>query len=410
MNAFLSRERFGRPQVLAATLLFIFLLQCFWLIAHAPSREVSSEELFRVQEGLRQWRGQAIAGVPSDARFEAGTLPPPEFDVHEGYDPNHSPLWYLIASAPLRGWSDSQQAPPPRRWAWLERAPFLMFGTLLGASLWYVARRLFGNAGGFVALALYCFSPQIIRSSSLWASQPEIGAAWGAFGAIFTAIAVAHTLYAPREVVIWNWRRIVLLGMSLALAVGSQFSLIVIVPVALGFMLYLAPERRTAALAIWLVGCALGILLIYVSYDFRGAALWQGLRHATLVNISSRAFIMSGNYVRLVRHLAECGPALMLGLPPAIITYAAWHRSRYFGNTAPLMIAALFLLLSLASPHYPGLGFLLMAIPFLMLFVAGISADLLEGSNRSVVLTCLWTLLTANALWNLFQLSQIRHS
>ena len=221
----------------------------------------------------------------------------------------------------------------------------------------------------------------------------------GAFGAIFTAIAVAHTLYAPREVVIWNWRRIVLLGVSLALAVGSQFSLIVIVPVALGFMLYLAPERRTAALVIWLVGCALGILLIYVSYDFRAAALWQGLRHATLVNISSRAFTISGNYVRLARHLAECGPALMLGLVPALITYAAWHRSRYFGNTAPLMIAALFLLLSLASPHYPGLGFLLMATPFLMLFVAGISADLLEGSNRSIVLTCLWTLLTANALW-----------
>ena len=119
---------------------------CFWgnalVIAHAPSHEVSSEELFRVQEGLRQWRGKAIAGVPSDVRFEAGTLPPPEFDVHEGYDPNHSPLWYLIASAPLRGWSDSQQAQPPRRWAWLERTPFLMFGTLLGASLWYVARRL----------------------------------------------------------------------------------------------------------------------------------------------------------------------------------------------------------------------------------------------------------------------------
>jgi hypothetical protein len=135
--------------------------------------------------------------------------------------------------------------------------PLLGFGLLLGASLWYVSRLLFGNAGGYVALALYCFSPGIVRSSAIWSAEPEIGAAWGAFGAIFTAIAVAHTLYAPREVILWNWRRIMLLGLSLALAVVSQFSLIVVVPAALAFMLYLAPTRRLAALAIWGAACGL---------------------------------------------------------------------------------------------------------------------------------------------------------
>ena len=91
------------------------------------------------------------------------------------------------------------------------------------------------------------FLAWLVRASALWFAQPETGAAWGSFGAIFTAIAVAHTLYAPREVVLWNWRRIALLGLSLALAVGSQFSLIVVVPLALAFMLYLAPTRRVAA-------------------------------------------------------------------------------------------------------------------------------------------------------------------
>ena len=112
---------------------------------------------------------------------------------------------------------------------------------LLGASLWYVARRLCGNIGGFLALTLYCFSPSMIQSSAVWHTEPEILAAWGAFGAIFTAIAVAHTLYAPREVILWNWRRIVLLGVSVAIAVGSQFSMIIVVPLALAFLLYLAP-------------------------------------------------------------------------------------------------------------------------------------------------------------------------
>src|SRR5450755_4928813 len=141
MSAFFTRERFGRPQVLAATMLLMFVAQCVWLIAHgAPSMEVSSSGLFRVQEGLRQWRGEPVAGVPSGARIEAGTLPPPEIESNEGFDPNHSPLWYLILSAPLLGWHDSPQVFATRYWPWLERLPFLLFGTLLGASLWYVAR------------------------------------------------------------------------------------------------------------------------------------------------------------------------------------------------------------------------------------------------------------------------------
>ena len=106
------------------------------------------------------------------------------------------------------------------------------------------------------------FSPAFIQSSALWFSQPETGAAWGAFGAVFTAIAVAHTLYAPREVVLWNWRRIVLLALSFALGVGSLFSLIIVVPIALGFMLYLAPTRRLAALMIWFCACFLALLLL----------------------------------------------------------------------------------------------------------------------------------------------------
>ena len=408
MNVFFSRERFGRPQVLAAILLLVFIAQCVWLIAHRTAAvEVNSTQLFRVQEGLRQWHRESIAGVPSDARLEAGTVPPVEVESNQGCDPNHSPLWYLILSAPLLDWHESPQASAPTYWLWLERLPFLLFGTLLGASLWYVARRLYGNAGGYIALTLYCFSPEIIKSSALWSAEPEMGAAWGAFGAVFTAIAVAHTLYAPREVVLWNWRRTLLLGLSLALAVGSQFSLVIVAPVALAFMLYLAPERRGAAFAIWSAACTLAVFVLYFSYAFHTTVFWQGMRHANFVNVTWRAFAMRGDYLQALVQLGQCGPALVLALPPALFAYLLWRRTRYFGNTAPLLIAGLFLLMSLGWPHYPGLGFQLMAVPFLMLFVAGIAADLLEDMHRSLVLTCLWTLLAANALWNLVELANI---
>lgn len=407
MGKFFTRERFGRPQVLAGFLLLAFMGQCFWLLlAHAKREAVDSSQIFRVQEGLLQWRGESIAGTPSTNRLDAGTFPPPEVDQNQGFDPNHSPLWYLLASVALLGWH-----PPdvntPLYWGWLERLPYLVLGVLLGASVWYVARRLYGNAGGYIALTLYCFSPAVLRCSTLWATEPEMAAAWGTFGAIFTAIAVAHTLYAPREVVVWNWRRILLLGLSLALAVGCQFSLIVLVPMALAFMLYVAPTRRKAATVIWLAACVVALLLLFAAYGFRIEWFSQGLRHARFFQITWQAFATKWSYQRLLGQIGQAGPALLVTFPAALIVYFMWPRSRYFGNTAPLLVSVLFLILGVGMPHYPGAGFLMMAVPFLFVFVAGIAADLLETHQRAAVMACIWGLLLANALWNLMELARV---
>lgn len=408
MGKFFTRERFGRPQILATLLLLAFLGQCIWLLARGTQPlEVDSADLFRVEEGLRQWHGQSVAGTPAMERLEAGVSVPPEIEQNDGSDPDHSPLWYLLASAPLLTWPGSWQVNAVPYWGWLARVPYLVFGVLLGASLWYVSRRLYGNAGGYIALTLYCFSPTIIRSSTLWSAHPEMGAAWGTFGAIFTAIAVAHTLYAPREVVLWNWRRMMLLGLSLALAIGCQFSLIVLIPVSLGFMLYVAPTRRGAAFIIWLAACGVAVVLLYAAYSFHASVFWQGIRHARFFGITWQAYRMPGAYVRVLAQLAQSGPALLAALPIALAVYVAWSRSRYFGNTAPLLVAALSLILAVGAPHYPGLGFQLIAVPFLIVFVAGIAADLLETRYRAQVWACIWGLLVASILWNLAQLARV---
>jgi hypothetical protein len=408
MGKFLTRERFGRPQVLAGFLLLGFLAQCGWLIVRGTQPlEVDSSHVFRIVEGQQQWSGESIAGTPSVERLEAGTPTSPEIDHNDGYDPDHSPLWYLVASLPMLGWTGTAESGSFHYWGWLARAPYLIFGVLLGASLWYVSHRLYGNAGGYIALTLYCFSPAILRSSTLYSAQPEIGAAWGAFGAIFTAIAVAHTLYAPREVILWNWRRILLLGLSLALAIGSQFSLIILLPIALGFMLYLAPTRRWAAAAIWASACGVAFVLLFASYLFRPGVFWQGVRHASFFGITWQAFVIPETYLRILAQIGQSGPALLVAIPVVLVTYIVWRRPRYFGNTAPLMIAALFLAFSLGMPHYPGFGFQLMATPFLFVFVAGIAADLLETHWRDLVMACVWGLLIANALWNLAELARV---
>jgi len=408
MGKFFTRERFGQPQFLAGLLLLLLMGQCFWLLVRGTQPlDVGSDELFRVQEGLRQWHGDGIAGTPAPERLEAASSPPPAIEENDGYDPDHSPLWYLLASVALLQWPGASEMNSVQYWSWLARLPYVMLGILLGASLWYVARRLYGNAGGYIALAFYCFSPAIIRNSTLWLVQPEIAAAWGTFGAIFTAIAVAHTLYAPREVVLWNWRRIVLLGLSLALAVGCQFSLILVVPLTLGFMFYVAPNRRLAALAIWAASCAVAIFLLYAAYAFHAGVFWQGMRHAHFFGITWRALAMKGSYERIVDQLVQSGPMFLVVVPVVLIVYFAWPRSRYFGNTAPLLVFGVFWLAALSMPHYSGAGFRLMAVPFLFLFVAGMVADLLETSQRGLVLAVLWGLLSANALWNLMQLGRV---
>jgi hypothetical protein len=278
---------------------------------------------------------------------------------------------------------------------------------LLGASVWYVSRRLYGNAGGYIALSLYCFSPSVIRSSALWFAQPNVAAAWGTFGAVFTAIAVSHTLYAPREVVLWNWRRIILLGVSLALAIGSEFSLAIVIPVLLIFMLYLAPDRRGAAIAILSAASLIGLTLVFAAYFFHAGLFWQALLQAKWLDISIPALRMQGAYWQVIKEVAVGGPVLILLVPSALIIYVIWRRTRYFGNAAPLIMALLFMGLRVLSPHDPESIYILAAIIFLFVFVAGVAADLLETAAREPVAAVLIGLLAANGLWNLIGLARI---
>ncbi len=412
MSAFFTRERFGRPQVLAGLLLVVFVAQCAWLVKRrVQSLQVQPNDVYRVERGLRYWENRGLErtvyALPSQPAVAGSTSPARLFLLDHDYDQDHSPLWYLIASAPLLLLRRPLQPQTVHDLQWLAPVPYLLFGVLLGASLWYVSRRLYGNAGGYIALALYCFSPGIIRSSTLWFSEPQTGVAWGAFGAVFTAIAVAHTLYAPREVVLWNWRRILLLGLSFALAVGSQFSLLIVIAIALGFMLYLSPGRRAAAILIWTAACTLGCLILLASYFFRFHALFEGLRQASFFPVAVKAFAMPRAYSEVIAQLGQSSPALLLVLPGALIAYAVWPRARYFGNTAPLLVSALFFLLGLGTPHYPGLGFQFVMIPFLFVFAAGILADLLETRQRNLALTCVWALLATSAIWNLFELARV---
>ncbi len=413
IRRFLATHPLGSPQFLAAALLLVYVLQCGWLI-HVQTRHgllPDTDHALRIYEGLGQWKGGAIAGTPAAQRAEAATGLTSagragHLRTHDGYDTDRSPLYYLTAAAPLLVAPAALPADSTLAQLWFA-APYLFFGVMLGGSLWYVARRLYGNAGGYIALTLYCFSPAMIVYAGGAQSLGELGAVWGAFGAIFTAIAVAHTLYAPRDVVLWNWRRILLLGLSLVLIVGNQFSLAMMAGAALLFMFWVAPIRKRAALAIWAAAVAFAMILLYIGYFGNPRLFLESLVHARWLDFQPRALFAGISYAHLFAELFRGSPPLLLLLPVALLTYFAWRRARYFGNTAPLLIAALLLILVAAAPLFPGQGFHLTALTFLFVFIAGVFSDLLETRWGAPITAGVAGLLAAAAVWNLLQLARL---
>jgi hypothetical protein len=412
LRRLLNLDTYRAPQFIAAGLLLAYLLQCVWLVrAQALHGAIpDSDRALRTYQGLEQWKGGAIAGTPESLRSEAITGLPSagrsgHLRVRDGYDQDRSPLYYLISAAPLllrpSSWLPESSEPL------IAVSPYLFFGLMLGASLWYVARRLYGNAGGYIALALYCFSPAMIVNVAGAQSLGEMGAVWGAFGTVFTAIAVAHTLYAPREVVLWNWRRILLLGLSLALAAGNQFSLGVLALVILPLMFWVVPVRPRAVLAIWITAVAVALVLLFAEYFFEPALFWHGMLHARWMDSERGAFGVAISYGNALRAIFAGSPALMLALPVVIITYLGWKRARYFGNTGPLLIAMLVLILALAASNFPGEGFRLTTLVFLFVVVAGVFSDLLETRYGLLVAAGLCGLLSVSAIWNLLKLWRV---
>jgi hypothetical protein len=344
--------RLGVPQLYAALLLLAFLSQCSW---RAHKRPLDGDERAAIETGRWLWRGQPVA-----------------------VDALEPPLTERLAAAVA---GNSTDPLPPR-------LPTVFFGLALGGSIWYVARRLYGNAGGYVALALYCFSPQMIARSARVDSG--VLAAWGFFGVIFTAIGTAHTLHAPPANRLW---RTLLLGLAIGLGTGTQFFVALAVPAALAFMLYLVPGRRTAAAAIAAASLGVGFSILLAVYSFDPAALAAGLRHANWLGFDpALAALRLENFAALAQVRSLAGVLLAAA---AVVTYALWPRCRYFGNTAPLLVAAGLGGLALVGPAPT--RFLLAALPFAFVFIGGIAADLLESPRRTLVLATVVMLLAGHA-------------
>jgi len=375
-------KRFGWPQVYALLLLWAFVLQALWIIHHTP---LGWAEAAYAQAGLDQLAGKVL---PRDT----GAQPVPA----------------VVAAAPIVVANRMVASLSPDGLKWLLRLPFVAIGWLLGASIWYVARRLYGNAGGYIALALYCFSPAVFFP---WPG-PLLTGSLGIFGTIFVAIAAVHTLYAPAGAAISElrsrWRRIVLLGLAITLAAGSGWWAIMLVLLGLGFMLYLVPERRLASVALVLSSCAVALVLLLGCYGFRPRALAAAITRSDFLPVQRG--MIAGEvlraYVTGIRHAQN--PVLLVLAAIALAAYFAWSRCRYFGNTAPLLSLLVLTALGLGAFADVLVGpFPFRATPFLYVFIGGVFADLLESRWRKACGILFLGLLAAYAVVSVMAVARL---
>ncbi len=391
----IRRFRFNLPQRIAAGLLLLFLAQGLWL----TSRQALSDRDYQYARcGREMWeRPSSLTGYFTTCG-----------NIHDGV------LAYRLAGLPLtlnlaleRGLDHFRKAEDRvvladgqlSSWElrhqltytlFLLRLPFLLAGVLLGGCLWWVTRRLYGNLGGYTALALYCFSPAVLRASV--APNPELLAALGVFGGVYTCIGVAHAMQGPRR----RWRpRIVLLIAAFGLAAASHIAALPVVAlVGLAAMLWVAEGRRSQVLPVILLASAGAMLLLFACYGFSPDAFSYLFRSAA----GFLSFSLDPAH-RFFAALPNAG--VSLASAAALLLFLLLRKSWYFGNTFPLLAAVL--LLPLILTGVPGSPWL-WALPFLLTFIAGVFADAYEAPCGRLALASAAALVLLQAVFCLLSL------
>jgi hypothetical protein len=381
----------GRAQWLAALFLLLFMAQCLWVV----NRQQLSPQDFRYARcGREMWERPSplagyftscgnlngngtfayrVAGLPLTAQRFAllaiDKLRSPENRVYAGSSLNGS-TWearHQLASIAL-----------------LMHLPFVLFAAWLGAGLWWVARRLFGNEGGFFALGLYCFCPEVVR----YAVTPnnDVLAMWGLYGLVYTAMGVAHAMQGPLS----KWRpRILLLTAALGLTAAAHLLAAMIGFVAAFiFMMYLAERRRSSVMQVLIFSAIGALVILFAFFAFRPAAF---------------SYVFTGGAGRFwfspagVRDFfgGYANAPIAIALAVAAVLYLGIRRCRYFGNTAPLLMAlVLFPLVTTQVVSSPWLW----ALPFLFTFLGGVFADVLETRYRKMFLVLSGAIVATQAL------------
>jgi len=386
----IRRFHFNLPQRIAAGLLAAFLAQGLWLTVH---QKMTDRDYQYARCGREMWeRPSQLAGYfTSCGNIHDGILAyrlaglPLTLNLlaERGLDHFRKPENKVVQTGGvLSSWELRHQL---RYTLLLLRLPFLAAGCLLGAGLWWVTRRLYGNLGGYTALALYCFSPAVLRACV--APNADVLAALGIYGGVYTCIGVAHAMQGPQRK---GRPRIVLLMAAFGLAAASHIAALPIVALlGLIAMLWVAEGRRRQTLPIVLMAMAGALVFVFACYGFSPDAFSYLFRSA-----AGLLWVSLDPAQRFFSALPNAG--ISVAVAAALALFLGLRKSRYFGNTAPLLCAmVLFLLVMSGAPGSPWLW----ALPFLLTFIGGVFADAYEGPRGRLALSAAGVIVLLQAVF-----------
>jgi hypothetical protein len=391
----IRRFHFNLPQRIAAGLLFLFLLQGLWVTSH---QTLSDRDYQYARCGRETWeRPSSLAGYYTTcgnihdgiAGYRLAGLPLTlNLLAERAMDHFRKPEDRVIqAGGEISTWELRHQL---THVLLLLRLPFLLAGCVLGAGLWWVTRRLFGNLGGYTALALYCFSPAVIKACV--SPNAEVLAVLGIYGGVYTCIGVAHAMLGPRRR--WRPRMVLLIAAFGAAAASHIVALPLVALLGLVAMLWVAEGRRSQVLPVVLIAAAGALLLVFACYGFSPDAFSYVFRSA-----AGFLTVSLGPAERFFSSIQNAGITLASGA--ACVLYVGIRRSRYFGNTAPLLCAlALLPLVLTGTQGSPWLW----ALPFLLTFVGGVFADAYESPRSRMALAAAGALVLLQAVCCLLSL------
>lgn len=381
---------FGRAQRVAAVFLLLLFAECLYTIAHQP---LDANDYRYARCGREMWeRPSAIQGYfttcgnlngDGTLAYRLAGLPlSAQRIVLLGVDHLRKPENRLYSGGSLNGttWEARHELGYVK---YLMRLPFVLFAVWLGGGLWWVARRIFGNEGGEMALGLYVFCPEVVR----YATHPnnEILALWGLYGLVYTAIGVAHALQGPKK----KWKpRIVLLAAALGLTAAAHLLAAIIGFVAgLAFMFYLAERRRSYVSQIMVFAAIGAFVILFASFSFRPSAFVY-----VFTGGSARFWFTLQTLRNFCTSPANAG--IVVASAVALIVYLSSRPSRYFGNTTPLLMTlALFSVYTTQVVSAPWVW----GLPFLFTFIGGVFADILESRQRKLFLALSLAILVTQA-------------
>jgi len=175
-------------------------------------------------------------------------------------------------------------------------------------------------------------------------------------------------------------------GMAAAAHIAA---LPVVVLLGLIAMIWVAEGHRSQVLPVVLVAAAGALLILFACYGFSPDAFSYVFRSG-----AGLLWLSLDPAKRFFSTLSNAG--ITLAAASAFILYISHKRTRYFGNTAPLLCALpLLILVMTGASGSPWLW----ALPFLLTFVAGVFADVYEGPRGRLAIAAASAIVVLQAVF-----------